>query len=316
MGTQTPTGQPGGTRLAYDGAPAAIRRWVGRELGSDVTAAVDCAGGFSPGPAARVVTATGRRAFVKAVGAELNPDSPGLLRSEIAALSAIPPHPCVPRVYATYDDGDWVALLLEEVRGDLPVRPWTLDAVDRVADAFESLQEVLDPCPWDDAPLASDRARPFFEQWRAILADPPPDLGPWWRAHLERVAEHASRALGAVDGPRLAHWDVRSDNVIIGDGRVVLVDWGQSRRAKGWVDPLLLLIDIASDGSALDPEVLRRRLPMLRDADGEQVVDVVCALALAFRHSSRMPPIPGIPTLRGWQRHWADSLTGWLGRLL
>ncbi|HLR83672.1 MAG TPA: aminoglycoside phosphotransferase family protein [Nocardioidaceae bacterium] len=307
--------QPGGVRMRYADAPRGVRDWVERELGSAVRAVVDCSGGFSPGPAARVTCASGRRAFVKAVGAELNADTPGMLRREVDALAAVPTHPSIPRVYATYDDGDWVALLLEDVPGAPPRRPWTLEGIQRVADTIVSLQEVLDPCPWADAPLAGEQARPFFDRWRLLVADPPLDLDPWWRVHLDELGGLASEAADVVDGVQLVHWDVRSDNVLLDGRRTVLVDWGQARRGAAWMDPLLVTIDAVLSGADLDPDTVRSRLPLVRDAEHHDVARVVCAAAMAWRHTSRSTDV-GLPSLRPWQRRWADSLTGWLRELV
>ena len=65
-----------GVRLPFEEVPAAVRAWVERALGSVVVSAATQQGGFSPGVAARLVTASGRRAFVKAVGTSLNPKTP------------------------------------------------------------------------------------------------------------------------------------------------------------------------------------------------------------------------------------------------
>ncbi|QIG42708.1 hypothetical protein G5V58_07850 [Nocardioides anomalus] len=68
-------------------------RAVGAELGAPVVSVAEQAGGTSPGCATRVVTAEGRRAFVKAVGADLNPHTPTLFRREVDALRLIGTHP-------------------------------------------------------------------------------------------------------------------------------------------------------------------------------------------------------------------------------
>jgi hypothetical protein len=77
-------------------------------------------GGFSPGCATRVVAADGTRAFVKAVGAELNLDTPTLFRREIEVLELIGADPLWAALHASYDDGQWVALLLEDLPGGHP----------------------------------------------------------------------------------------------------------------------------------------------------------------------------------------------------
>ena len=57
-----------GMRLAWPLVPAGLRQAVEQRLGGRVVEAVTQPGGFSPGVAARLKTATGKRAFVKAAG--------------------------------------------------------------------------------------------------------------------------------------------------------------------------------------------------------------------------------------------------------
>jgi len=72
-----------GVRLPYADVPARVRGWVDDALRSPVASTEEQVGGMSPGCATRVVAADGTRAFVKAVGTTLNPDSPTLFRREI-----------------------------------------------------------------------------------------------------------------------------------------------------------------------------------------------------------------------------------------
>ena len=67
---------PGSPRLPYDRLPAGFRAAIDAALGSPVVTVSARTGGFSPGPAAVVTCADGGRAFVKAVGTPLNPDTP------------------------------------------------------------------------------------------------------------------------------------------------------------------------------------------------------------------------------------------------
>lgn len=106
--------------MPFASAPLAVTRWVEGELGSWLGSTVDASGGMSPGPAARVVARSVIRAFVTACGSALNPDTLGLLRAEISVLSALP---TLPRLLGSFDDGDWVALLLEDIDAPLDELP-------------------------------------------------------------------------------------------------------------------------------------------------------------------------------------------------
>src|SRR5262245_47698505 len=156
-----------GPRMAYDDAPAVVRAWVDRELGSQVVASSTQYGGFSPGVAARLVTASGRRAFVKAVGSELNPDTPTLFRQEMAVMQVLDPLRLAqaPRLYGMYDDGAWVALLLEDIEGRTASHPWPRSDAVRVIDAIDELSLALTPSPWPDAPVAAERGVRFLSGW-------------------------------------------------------------------------------------------------------------------------------------------------------
>src|SRR5262249_22175995 len=99
-----------GSRLAWAELPQHVLEAVEERLGSRVVVAVDRPGGFSPGAAARLRLADGRRPFVKAVASTQNEDSPEMHRSEARIAESMPPEAPVPRFLFEYDDGVWVAL--------------------------------------------------------------------------------------------------------------------------------------------------------------------------------------------------------------
>jgi len=116
-------------RTAYEALPQAVRDAVDGLLGSAVVRASTQPGGWSPGAAARVVCADGTRAFVKAVSAESNAESPELHRREAVVTADLPAALGSPRLIGCWDDGTWVALVLEDVEGRQPVLPDDLPAV-------------------------------------------------------------------------------------------------------------------------------------------------------------------------------------------
>ena len=235
-----------GVRLAYDAVPATVRSWVDEELGSPVVATAEQVGGMSPGCATRVRCADGTRAFVKAVGAALNPDTPGLFRREVAVLAHLGAHELWATLRASYDDGDWVALLIEDVEGRHPdfTRPVELEAVLAGVDRLAAVLRERDvPASVDLVDVAG-----VFHKWAdslATLADAPaatPVPG-WLRsdpyAWADLLRERAERPM-----PYVAHWDIRVDNLLRReDGRIVFVDWGMAARGPDWVDPLLARLE-------------------------------------------------------------------------
>ena len=106
-----------GVRIGWTELPGSVRSGIEGRLGSLVMTAASQPSGFSPGAALRLQLVDGRRAFVKAVGREPNPQSPALHREEARMLAQLPRTAPVPGLLGVHDDGDWVALVLEDVRG-------------------------------------------------------------------------------------------------------------------------------------------------------------------------------------------------------
>lgn len=82
---------PDGMRLGWRETPARVRAAIQWWLGAEVVDARTQPGGFSPGLAARLRLADGRRVFVKAIGAERTPMGPASYRAEARVTAALPP---------------------------------------------------------------------------------------------------------------------------------------------------------------------------------------------------------------------------------
>ena len=104
--------------------PTSMR--VAEELGSPVVEAKNQPGGFSPGVAARCALADGTRCFIKAVSPDQNPDSARMYREEAAIVARLPVYLPAPKLRALIDDGHWIVLVFEEIRGSPPALPWTI----------------------------------------------------------------------------------------------------------------------------------------------------------------------------------------------
>jgi len=298
-----------GVRIGWSDLPSHVRREVEAVLGGPVVDAVSQAGGFSPGSADRVCTAGGRRAFVKAISAAANPRSPELHRQEARVAAALPSTAPTPTLLGSYDDGEWVALVYEDIEGRHPVTPWLPDEPRRVQAALTELASVLTPSP---LPTAAEALADDFAGWRRIAAEPPTDLDPWVAEHLHDLVALADRGLSALVGDALVHTDIRADNILLGaDGRVTVVDWPWACRGPAWLDQLLLLVNVRLYGGHDTPALLDRY------AAGAGVcrADLTAALAgLAgyFTDGARRPAPPGLPTLRAFQRAQSDAVLSWL----
>lgn len=298
-----------GTRIGWDDLPARVRRAVTDILGSEVVEAVSQSGGFSPGTADRVRTAAGRRAFVKAVSPAQNEHSPLLHRREAHVTAALPAHAPTPTLLGTYDDGDWIALVLTDVEGRHPATPWRPDELTHVRAALDDLAKTLTPSPVDVA-AAAEHLRDDLTGWHRLRDAPPAGgLDDWTATHLDDLCLRAERGLAALTGDTLTHTDIRADNVLIDEhGTVTVVDWPHATRGPAWLDTLLLLINVRVNGGRPDLTTI--------DADQDDLTGVVAGLAGFFADAARQPPPPGLPTLRAFQRAQADAVVEWLAELI
>nr|BFE56785.1 hypothetical protein GCM10020063_013110 [Dactylosporangium thailandense] len=289
-----------GVRIGWTDLPDGVRGAVEVILGEPVASAASQAGGFSPGTADRVVTATGRRAFVKAVGAALNPQSPALHRAEAGVVAQLPPGLPTPPLLGVHDDGDWVALVYADVDGRHPHTPWRDDEAGAVLEALRALA-----VPVRNLPKLQDGTVEDFAGWRTIAADPPATLDPWAAGHLDLLVELSDRGHAGLAGDALVHGDVRADNLLIRpDGTVVVVDWPFGCAGPPWFDALCLVLNIRLYGGRITDDVI--------GGDPGDVTGCVAGLAGMFADRARRPDPPGLPTLRKFQQDQADVMLAWL----
>ncbi len=314
---------PARTRLPWRAVAPSIRSEIERRLGWSVAEATDLSGGFSPGAVAELRSADGRAAFVKAVSTDQNPDSPSIARRERRVASALPEGFPAPRLLHGLDDGHWVALVYEHIDADNPIVPWRPDQLDDVVASIAGLAQWVSPSPVDGLASLTDTMAEEFSGWRRLAAGGPssspdgPDLAEdWIQPNLDRLAEVEAGWDQAAAGTSLVHLDLRSDNLLIdGEGKVWFVDWAHGSIGAAWVDLVFLLPSVAMEGGP-DPERAWTRSPFAA-IDAEAVTAVVAAVAGFFTYQARLPPPPGLPTLRAfqeaqgvWARRWLRTRLG------
>jgi aminoglycoside phosphotransferase (APT) family kinase protein len=301
-----------GVRIGWTDLPLDVRGAVEAIVGGAVVEAVSQVGGFSPGTADRVRTVDGRRAFVKAVSPALNERSVELHRREARVTAALPARVPAPRLLGCYDDGEWVALVLEDIEGRHPATPWASEELDRVLTVLEDLAALLTPPPLPGVESAADFLAEHFAGWHRICADPPADLHPWAARHLDELRALADRGLAALTGDTLVHTDIRADNILLSpDGTVTIIDWPWACRGPAWLDTLLLLINSRLYG-AHDTHTLLTKHAAVTGADPQDFIAVLTSIAGFFTDAARQPPPKGLPTVRAFQRAQADTVLSWL----
>lgn len=298
-------------RPAYEELPPAVRSAVEDVLGCPVVEAQSQVGGWSPGVAARVVGADGGRAFVKAVSSDVDPFTPEMHRREAVVTGQLPAALGSPRLIGSYDDGTWVALVLEDVEGRTPELPQDLAAVLAALDRLADVAAPAGLTPVAEA-LTGD-----FGGWRR-LAEGGADLDPWAAQHLDDLVALEDAWPRAASGDRLLHLDVRTDNMLLrDDGTVVLVDWPWAAAGAPLLDVVCLLPSAVLCG-ATDPERLLAQTAAGRAADPDAVTSLVAAFTGRMEEHARRPAPPALPGIREFQaaqattaRQWLQERTGW-----
>jgi Ser/Thr protein kinase RdoA (MazF antagonist) len=132
--------------------------------------------------------------------------------------------------------------------------------------------------------------------------------------NIDGLVSLGERALSAIRGETLTHWDVRSDNLLITpDSTVVFVDWAHTCRAAGWVDPVIAACDLVGEAD-VDPDAQLARFPAVRAVDPIDITAFIAAVVGGLTFAAAMPEPPGLPTIRSWQREQAAMLLSWLSR--
>jgi hypothetical protein len=295
-------------RVRWAELPPAVVERVGEVLGGPVTAAADQASGYSPGVAARVGTASGRRAFVKAAPGGLGM-SAELYRREAAVLALLPQSVPAPRLLGTVtaraEGDDWFALITEEVDGRHPAAP------PATADLIAILDVVAAAPRTEGLPLPPLADGIGVDPWPVLLAEHADALRPEARTHGPELDRLTREVPAHLHGERLVHLDTRSDNVLLdASGRPWLLDWAWASVGANWIDGFTALLDARLNGSSDTDDLLGH--PLFDRVDPRGIDALLAALAGGFRLNALQPAPPRMPALRPFQAAQADVALDWL----
>jgi Phosphotransferase enzyme family len=302
-----------GVRIAWVDVSPDVRAQVEAALGSRVVRAENQPGGFSPGVAARCVLEDGRRCFIKAVSSDQNPDAPGMHQREAGVASRLPATVPAPRVWSVVDDGGWVVIVFEEIDGNPPPLPWSMDNLAATFACLNEMAHTTTPCPIEGLGSIAERFRDSFGCYRRLAGgDPAVDrVDNWTRRHLEDLAALEADWEQAAAGDTLLHADVRADNILFrADGLVVLVDWPHACVGAAWVDKVCFMPSVGLSGPT--PSEVEQELAPLAGADPDAVNRVLAGLTGYFSVRGLDPDPPGIPTVRAFQRAQGEVSRRWL----
>lgn len=270
----------GSRRISWRTLPSSVSTGIDDLLQGTVTTATSQPGGFSDGLAARLELSDGRRAFVKSVDTAAAPGVGRFHRREIAVAGGLPSGAPVPRLLGSYDDGQWVALVFEDIDGVLPAQPWRQTELERVLNALTDLAGQLTPAPRLDVPLPAPR----LGGWERLTHSPPAlakltTVAPGAADDLDLHLSLEARLDEAIAGETLTHGDLYPFNVLLAGDHVVFVDWPHAWTGPAHADLVMLLGSVALSG--IDPEPFAAGHPLLTGVAPE-AVDVVISAQAGF----------------------------------
>lgn len=273
---------------------------ISRALGDEVTSWRPVSGGFSSAGLWVILTAAGKRHFVKAAS---NDATAEFLRHEMVAYHHIEA-PFMPEVEAFIDDGERPFLIIEDLSGFHWPPPWSAEHVAAVLEVCDAIAATPPPPGLSDV-VERTLSEPY---WLRIATQPEPvrDLGVasaiWFDRAIPSLIEAERSAV--VSGEALVHADIRSDNVCIG-GQVKVVDWNWAFAGNPMLDPVSWLPSLFLEGGPPPWELL----------SGE--VGLVAKVAGFFLDHATLPRYPDVRAdIRDFQRAQGEVALQWAAREL
>jgi len=263
-------------------------------------------GGHTPARRWVVTLGDGRTAFVKVATDDL---TASWLRDEHLAYSVLRGSSFMPAYLGFYDDGAHPVLALEDLSMAEWPPPWSRPQVEAVLACLEELHASPPP---EGTPRADDVRFELRDGWDEIAADPEPFLAlglcsrAWLEAALPRLREAVRAA--PLGGEALLHFDVRSDNICVRDGRAVLVDWNWISVGNPLTDVAFWLPSLEAEGGPAPEEILPEGTPGAAEL-------AACFAGFCCEHAGRSP-IPTAPGVRRLQLQLARTALPWAARRL
>jgi hypothetical protein len=247
----------------------------------------------------------GTSAFVKIAALDY---VAGWFRDERGAYDAFEGAPFLPRLLGWDDDGEAPLLAIEDLSDARWPPPWDRAAIDPV---FMALDELHAFVPNERLPTAEERQF-GLDSWPDVVEDPKPFLdtglcsSAWLDEHLEALA--TASAAARIDGTAPLHFDVRSDNLCLREGRAILVDWNHACVGNPLLDTASWLPSLEAEGGPAPDEIL--------PAETKGLPELAALLSGYFAARAGLPQIPQAPHVRRLQLEQARTSLPWAARLL
>jgi aminoglycoside phosphotransferase (APT) family kinase protein len=303
----------GTPKLEWQELPREIRATIESYLGAPVVQSETRPGGFSPGVAAKVVTARGKKAFIKSSSSSISKPSADVNRREIKHTRALQDNSRVPKLLHSFEKGDWVSLICEVVEGRHPQLPWVDEELDLVLSELTELSASLSPCPSPELFSTLESGQETFSGWSHFSKER--ELlqalkDPWIERKIDTLVRLEGSWTEAAQGNCLIHTEIRADQIPITYDKAIFLDWPHAKIGAPWVDFLFLFPSIVMQkGPSMRSLVTRSPLAQV---PASKLFPMAAALAGFFLWNSLQPPLPRLVTLREFQRSQGEVVIRWL----
>jgi hypothetical protein len=243
----------------------------------------------------------GRRVFVKGAVDAMSGD---WLRAEYKVYAGVEGS-FLPQLIAFLADEPPI-LVLEDLSDAYWPPPWRPGDVDTVLAALDEISSIVPP---EGVPPVAVFQEHLAHGWNQVAEDPEPFLGlglcsrSWLDSAFPILRAAAERA--PLEGGRLLHFDVRSDNICIADGRAILVDWNWACIGNPVFDLAAWLPSLHAEGGPAPDEVL---------PDG--AAEFAALMAGYFAARAGLAPPPTAPRVRTAQLAQLRVALPWAARAL
>jgi hypothetical protein len=315
----------------WHAVPEALRARIESIVGEPIVHGETVWGGFGPTASFALTAASGARHFCKGTHPGNTKEGHAAVLRESENLTAFPElmRFCA-ALRGTVNDYGWHLMVLEHVPGTRNVPPWTASAVEQVMALVADFHHATPPHAetalrdrWASDLIAKAqnwhtlRDKPQVRENFIALFEDRKAAALWLDAHLAHLIAMKERGqeIGGAHG--WAHMDIRSDNLIFADPRVLLIDWPVLSFGPQLLDIAFFLPSLAGQGGPS----CANGLELYEQAASVTLAprDIAIAAAIVsgfFAARAGEPDIPGLPRLRWVQKLQLFPALDWSCRCL
>lgn len=123
-----------------------------------------------------------------------------------------------------------------------------------------------------------------------------------WRTYVDEPEE-----LEWLKGDRLLHTDYNPLNVLVADGRALLIDWAWPTRGAGWIDPACLILRLMANGHSTESaEQAVAEVPAWQTAPAGGVKVFARACCRIWEEIADDNPADWVQAIADAARNWAS----------